>query len=314
MEKELNLPISKSHGLTKTPARITKNELDIFEFSSPIEFIDSFLKLKSKTRDQNIKTRNAWSLGSWAKRLKLSSSATLTNILKGRKLPSPELCERMALSMSLRPLEAEYFHTLVEMYRQKTSGDVVKIGLQRKLRALASLAKTATVDPKNFEFVCKPHHHILREMTSMNDFREDAEWIRKRLRFPLTQDEISSAIQDLLLAGLLERSPEGHLRPSSPFHDTQQDLSQDAVKKYFIEAFELSKNSVYGVGVRERNLSSNTFLIEKSRIPEIKNFIQNFRQEFLGCFSTEPGKGDAVYQINIALIPTTQEPNERGDA
>lgn len=213
--------------------------------------------------------------------------------------------------MELRPLEIEYFETLLEYHRQKNSAEVVRIGLLRKLRALRAIARTDTLDPNRFRLVCQPYHYIIRALTELEGFLEDPRWIQSRIRYPLTEEEITDALQDLILAGMLERNSEGKLTPSSAFSDTPHHYSSEETRNYFREAIALSIRTLDAVPVDQRLFSSNTFSVRLDRVLEMKEFVQSFRDEFCSAMESTDGKSNAVYLLNIQLFPATSHGGDK---
>lgn len=297
--------------MTPSPAKPkeeTSVALDFFRYDSHIDLLNAFV-IRKQSED-----KKAWSLGSWAKRLKLSSSAALVNVLKGRKLPSEDLGLRFAESMKMRPLEAEYFVTLLELARQKGSVGSVQLGLRRKLKALSTLATTDFLSVDRFSFVSRPHHFIIREMVNLRDYREDCQWISKRMKYSVSPETVRESIQNLIHAGLLERTRDGKLKMTSPFQDTTRDVPSEALKLYHEQCAEMAKQAIRTTPVAERDFSNNVLSVRMSRMQEMKDFIKAFREEFSGCFDSADGSADEVYHLNIQLFPVSQKDEEKAHA
>ncbi len=107
-----------------------------FQYTTHTKLLLTFLEKKQSEKDSSTKNRNTWSLGSWAKRLGLSSAAPLSNILKGRTLPSLELAARMSETMGLDSSETEYLILLVELERQKNSIELIRNALRERIAEL----------------------------------------------------------------------------------------------------------------------------------------------------------------------------------
>ena len=61
-----------------------------------------------------------------------------------------------------------------------------------------------------------------------------------------------------------------------------------------------------GIPAERRDVSSLTLGVVKSRLPQLKKMVQNFRQEVLKVVS-EDENPEEVIQMNIQLFPLTRE-------
>ncbi len=193
---------------------------------------------------------------------------------------------------------------MIEIGRQKDStNESVQMGLLRKLRALRAISQTETLDSKKFQFVCLPYHLVIRQMVSLANFREDEEWIQNHIRMDITREEIRAAIQDLVHVGLLERLADGRLVAASPFVETEQDVANENGKKFLTASMDLAKRALYEVPLRERDFSSDVINVRSERIPELKAYLEQFREELNGVFAEQDDSSDSVYQVNLQVFP-----------
>jgi hypothetical protein len=116
---------------------LVSNKLNwsIFEYDDPLRALDSFLAFKRSSAASDGK-RQHWSLGGWARRLDLASTSVITNILKGRNVPSLGLIQKIAESMELDTEATEYLILLFERQRQKEALPLLREALDRRIEEL----------------------------------------------------------------------------------------------------------------------------------------------------------------------------------
>lgn len=297
-------PNPSTTSLSLQKAGTNSDAPKIFAYNSHIEFMNDFLSFRQSMSGRS--STNVWTVRNWARRLGVASSTTVFNILKGKKLPSATLTAKIAHSMNLLPLEHEYFSTLIEIQRQKDSSDTIQIVLMRKLRALETIAKTERLNSRQFQYTCLPQHHVLRALTTLRDFSEDPTWIRDRIVFNMSDNEIRCTFQDLIYAGLLARNRNGRLIPTAAFHETHSTNLDERIFHYLNESIESARHSIKNAPISERTISNNIFSVRFSRVEEMKAFIHTFREDFLGNFGGTDEMSDSVYQLNIQLFPAAR--------
>lgn len=88
-------------------------EQNIFEYQTYYQFLQDSVKAKKITQKH-------WSLGAWARQLGLASTASLTNIVCGRRPPSSALAINILNSIGgIQEQERNYFLLLVELHKNQ---------------------------------------------------------------------------------------------------------------------------------------------------------------------------------------------------
>jgi uncharacterized protein (TIGR02147 family) len=176
----------------------------IFKFQNYRAFLKSVLE---ERRERNPR----FSLGVWARRLKLSGSSGLVMILKGHRNAGPDLIERMVQEIGLSEKEAEYFRLLTRLDHVFSEAELAE--LQCRIRILQSAALEQAPPLSQSVLRCISHWLpvTLRAMASVPGFREDIDWIQGQLLFSAPKEKIVAALKDLEESGLLIRDPFGQL-------------------------------------------------------------------------------------------------------
>lgn len=248
-----------------------------------------------------------WSIRAWSRQLGLSGPSMLTMILKGERNPGDALVDQMVKHIGMEPDEAAYFRDLVEL--SKAEGDERQsVTIMERLARQRPSGEFRELSREAFLAISRWHYYAIREMTRLAHFREDAEWIAKRLQFRVTPGEIKDAIRTLLKLGLLARDADGRLTLAGGHIATTNDVADEAIKRFHEGALENAKESVRKHAPEAREFFGTTFATPRSKLPQAKALIRKFHQEF--CHLLEEGGSDAVYQLEIGFYPLAVEEKE----
>jgi uncharacterized protein (TIGR02147 family) len=86
---------------------------------------------------------------------------------------------------------------------------------------------------------------------------------------------------------------------------TPSQIPSGALRKGLRQNIERALESLEQDPIDVRDMSGITMAISRSRLPEAKKLIQNFRRQLSSYL--EGGRRDSVYRLNIQLFPLSQE-------
>lgn len=261
----------------------------------------TFLKSHySEKREQN----DSFSYGLWAKKLEMSSTAVLTNIINGKRNPGPQLQEKFVRYFKFNDDEQEYFSDLVKLHKVK--GDPrLSLALKEKMSRKKIKGNFQFLDDTTFSAISSWHYYAIREMVALPQFQEDYDWIAKNLQFKVTPREIKKALEDLLELGLIERGENGELQSNDTLLKTSEDVASEGLRRFHEQMISNGKVSIREVPVNERDISGRTINIDEKNLPELKKLIREFRDKVSELFE-ESEYGTRTYQLNLQLFPLTR--------
>ena len=268
---------------------------DIYKYSDYRRFLNDYCGA------QRAKTAT-FSQRRWSASLGLKSPAALAMILRGQRNPSHEVVDRMAEYFGFSPAQRMYFETLVKLSRASQSPDMATRYIEQ-LRQMHPKREMHIIPYDLFAAISNWYCLAIREMVQSADFREDPEWIAKKLRGRLSAKKVSDAIATLLKAGLLKRDGAGRLQPSDADIGTLADTADEAVKRFHEQMIELAAEAIRSVPVEERDISGSTFNIDPNDLPALKEEMRRLRKELYKKY--EKPAGSATYQLGFQLIPLT---------
>ena len=280
-----------------------KQAHDIFSYSD----FRAFLKTHYEEMKQHY---TYWSLGVWARKLNVSSTSTISMILNGKRLPSDELIEKFIDYFEFSTEQKkEYFRDLIQLKKYQENPRL-SVLLMEKLGQKHPSGEFHLLDAESFSLISHWYHYAIREMTRLKHFKEDTEWIQKKLRFPVTHREIQNALKRLLDLGLLKRNELSNITYSEGKINTENDIAQEGLKRFHEQMLNHAQSSIRNVDVTQREIRGSTFTIQSKDLPKAKEWIRNFMNEFADYFNAN--EGDDIYQLNFQLFPLTKNQKEGG--
>lgn len=164
----------------------------------------------------------------------------------------------------------------------------------------------AALADQQLEIIEDPIHDVLLEFTKTSKFRNDLEWISKRLKKPLIQ--VKAGFERLERAGLLKVSPGGQWQAVHAATQTTTDIPSKVLRSSHRKKLTDAISALDEVPIHLRDVTSVTFKIDPEKIPLAKEMIREFRRNLATLLSA--GRCSEVYELNIQLLPKSFHCNE----
>ena len=119
-------------------------------------------------------------------------------------------------------------------------------------------------------------------------------------KLAITHSEAEDAIERLIRVGLLEEN-EGHLQSQKDFYFVPSGVPSESIKNFHLQLIKKAELSILNESLDTRYAGSSMLYMKKSRLPELKTRLQNFRRELCAWLETEP-EPDSVYSISFQAI------------
>src|SRR5688572_13367238 len=137
-----------------------------------------------------------WSYGSWAKRLHLKSTSSLTKVLQGKREPGEKMTSELVRYFNFARSESQYFRDLVQLNKIRRDPHLSVLVMERMQRQHPK-GSVRLLGEREFALLSQWHHFALREMTNLADFTEDHEALSRRFLFKITPRDIRLSIETL---------------------------------------------------------------------------------------------------------------------
>ena len=263
---------------------------NIIEYKDYRSFFSDFISYKKSSNP-------FWSYGVWAKDLGLTGASTLSMIMSGKRNPSTKLCQNFSNYFDFNDEQTDYFVNLVKIQKlTKNNPELTTMLLQQNKKKIpAKKGKPLFFDWRAF---------VIRELTKLEDFQEDINWVRERLNNRISNEEIKEVIDKLIIHGALKRSPKGLLQASSQTILPGDSISREDARIFHNEISELSRKS-FDIDISQRALNSSTLSVKEENLSHAKKLIRDFQIEFSKIL--EEDNGDEIFQLNIQFFPLTEK-------
>lgn len=222
----------------------------------------------------------SYSLRAFARDLGVQA-ATLSHIMKRKRVPSPDFKEKVYAALKLSIDQRNYLNSKSDEVFQFT---------KKELDVFLSLSDW--------------YYDGIIELIRTKGFESDIEYVAKRLG--ITIEAADSAVKRLQQLGLLKKMP------NKTWTATNEntlvyggDQTTFALQKLQRKLMEKAIDSLENVPKKDREQASMTMAINKRDLPEAKKRIKEFHQELCKYLQRPNRDADEVYQLVTTLYPLT---------
>lgn len=221
-------------------------------------------------------------------------------VLRGNRYPSPRLTTKLCDYLKLDATEEGYFRDLLALAKARGNEKEYR-RIQQRISSVHYREPRTILTREQFLSVYRWYFFAIREMVKVKSFREDADWIAKKLEYRVTSLEVRDAIRTLLRLKLLSRDEKGALCLSSGDTDTSHDVADEGIKRFHEQVLENARLSIRKHPPILREFYGTTLTISQSQLPQAKQIIRRFHDEFTRLIETN--EADSVYQMEICFFP-----------
>jgi uncharacterized protein (TIGR02147 family) len=202
--------------------------------------------------------------------------------------------------LELNKQESEYFSYLVFFAQAKTNVDKnYYFGL---IAALRSRKNITVIGPDQFDYFSEWYHPVVRELVNGKTWPLEYEPLSRLLGGKVSAAKIRKSVELLMRLGLVRLDGTDICVISSPLVNTENELKSFAVRRYHNEVLNIAKQSLDEVSPEEREISHLTVKISPRGFANIKDRIQQFREEILQIVAGDRETKD-VYHVNFQFYP-----------
>ncbi|MCB0365297.1 MAG: TIGR02147 family protein [Bdellovibrionaceae bacterium] len=270
-----------------------KSRLSIFDFSDYRDF------LKAAGLPGGSYSHQSNNLSKWAQRLGYRSASSLTMVLTGQRQPSSEMVQALAHDLKMTSAEKDFFETLVQLEKAQKSGRDPE-RLLEKLQSFSAHKSARRLSLEEFKVVADWYFIAVKHLIAAPGFREDPEWIQKRLRGKVTCAQINYALKVLEECQIVTRNEKGQLCLSSQPWRGGNESPSVAIRRHHAGMLQRALESIEEQSMAERMLSGLTLRLDVNRMKEAQAVLKDFLESFNSQFHSE--KSDNIYQLNIQLF------------
>lgn len=273
------------------------------------KYLDYRRYLKDYYRVQKERKGSAFSFRTFSRMAGLSSPNFLQLVMEGKRNLGPDGMRCFAKALKLNKEESGYFENLVRFNQASTDDErnewYKRLSTSKKYREIREIEKDY------FVYFSRWYYAAIRELVLLPDFKEDPDWIARRLSPPITVREAATALELLQKLGFLVRDQSNRLVQAERNITTAREVMSLAISNFHRQMIQRASESIERTTPERRDVSSLTVALSKEKFVEAKRRIQEFRRE-LNVLLSEDGRPDAVYQLNFQIFNLSEVPWPRG--
>jgi len=226
-------------------------------------------------------------------------------VIIGKKNLSKKSIHKICTGLKFNRNEALYFEALVAF--NQCSSHEKKKKLYEKLNFYKAFVDVKHVDEKYNKFLSNWYYPIIHQMTLLNHFREDPQWIVRQLGNQITTEQAKEAFELMQELGMLQKDKNNKLRPADHAISTDPKKIAPSIKKTHKELIAKGISSLDSTPKEFRDISSLTLAVNQNSFAKTKKLIQQFSRD-LNVIMSNTKDVDAVYQLNIQFFNMSKIP------
>lgn len=273
---------------------------DIFRYLNYRHYLKDFY------RGQKEKRGSRFSFRSFSRLAGFRSPNFLQLVMEGKRNLGPDGIQGFQKALRLNKEESAYFENLVR-FNQSTTIDE-RNEWYRRLSRSKKYSEIREIEKDYFVYFSHWYFPAVRELVLLTDFKEDPQWISRRLSPPISAREAKTALELLQRLKFLRRDKAGRLVQADRDITTPREVQSLAVANFHRQMISLATESIEKTPPLFRDISSLTLALSAERFKEVKRRIQEFRRE-LNVLLSEGDNAEAVYQINFQIFNLSKVPS-----
>ena len=224
------------------------------------------------------KKNPAYSMRAFAQSLDLDSS-TLSSLLSGKRKLTAKTAEKILNKFDITNIERK--ELLFSSLKRKSN--------QENLRF---------IEDSELEVISNWEYFAILSLIETVHFQSSIKYISSKLNIPSAT--VMVALDRLQSLNLIKKEKNQFVLCQTSI-GTTQDIPSSALRKAHLQYIEKAIYSLENHATPDRDITGTTMAINKSKLPQAKKLIQEFRKSLSELL--ESGKKEEVYRLNIQLYP-----------
>ena len=223
-------------------------------------------------------------------------------IMNGKRNLSSSTILGFAKTLKLNEKETFHFENLVH-YNQANTEKEKSLYFERINKNMkGKTSKAFELLRSQYNYFTNWYMVALRELVSLDSFREDYDFISKKLRNKVSKKEIVEAINDLIKLGLLERNEKGILVQADKLVNfTDSSMNYTVVNALHTQFLDKAKETLNEDAYENRSASCVVIATDKENFNKIREEIKAFREHILNKYATTNDNVNCVLNLGIQL-------------
>ena len=154
-----------------------------------------------------------------------------------------------------------------------------------------------------YHIIADWYHFAILTLAKTKDFKEDPDWIGKRLE--ISPHQANAAIERMEKLGLLIRK-KNRIESTEKMFSTSDEIPNAWIRKAHHQDLELARKSLDEDNIEKRDFTSVYLAINPRQIPEAKRLIREFRDKMISLLEENTKQKSEVYNLAFQLYPISR--------
>ena len=271
--------------------------LQVKHYTDYKSFLSSYVEVKRKAS-------KSWTLGVWTQQLDLKSTSSISKVLSGQRLPGKDITNKLVQHFKFSKSDEDYFRGLIRLHKVKDDPQLA-VAVLEKLGKEHPTGSVTILDDSGFQVISNWYSLAVREVVRMGISFKNLKLVTKFFNFGVSVNELSTCLKSLKGAGLLKENQDGEFLVTSDRLHTQNDYSNEAVKKYHEKTLGIAQKAIREIPIEMREFQGTTLNIDQKNFLAAQEMLRDFREKFVKTF--EETSGDQIYQLQLQFFPLTKK-------
>lgn len=274
---------------------------NIYQYLDYRRFLTDLFLYKKETKETSV----GFSHRTFSRLAGFKSSNFLKLVLDGARNLSVEGMQKFAKAFGLNKSETNFFEALVLFNQAGPSEE--KNRYYERIAQSKSYNQVKQIESNQYAYFSNWYYVALRELVKLKDFREDPQWINRKLKTSLSPEEIKKTISVLLNLKLLARNENKRLIQTDEKIVTAPEIASLIALNYHKEMIRRAGDSLEKSKTAHRDVSALTVSVSKKQFDKIQERLHQFRRE-IHALASEEKNPDTVYQLNLQFFNLSEVP------
>jgi len=237
----------------------------------------------------------------------MQSHTLLGMVMRGERSLSAASVRAFVKAMQLNPKDAMIFERLV-FFNQSDNSEDRAFYLEQIVQLTKGKGKGLLQQLHQYgQYLSHWYVVAIRELVSLKDFQQEAEWISKRLKGAVSKKQVEEAWQILLDLQLVSWNAKTKAWETlHPHIDIDIQEVDHAIRNYQKEYLTMAYEAIDSGNREDRDFSNLTLSIRTTDIPKLKERLSEFRKNINLDFACSEGNADEVVALNVQLLVLTE--------
>ncbi len=232
------------------------------------------------------------------------SAASLSLFMNGKYPLSDKIYSRLTIALELNAAEKNHLDLLREWKFGETADN--KLRALNQLYRLSSFRRVYKDQIESSQYLTQWLYVVIRELATIPGFTADPQWIRERLTFKSSIDQIKAALKFLSDQNFIQTDESGRVSTTERELKCEGELFLFSMSIYHRQMLELAKEALASMPSQERNIEGITLSLTQEDKDALSKEWTRLQEKAMRLSSASTGKSQQVFQIEFAMFPLSK--------